>query len=136
MAKSRPSRMEPILPSGAARLAARYPALWQAYAELGERCAEAGPLEPQVRRLVKLALAIGVGSEGAVHSHVRRALAEGIERVALEHVMALSIPMIGLPAAVRAMTWIDDLTRPDEPPARDKHARRARGKETFRADDK
>jgi hypothetical protein len=45
---------------------------------------------------------------------IRRALAEGIDRVALEHVMALSIPMIGLPAAVRAMTWIDVLTRPDE----------------------
>ena len=114
MAKSRPSRTESPLPSGAARLAARHPRLWQAYAELGERCADAGPLEPEVRRLVKLAIAIGVGSEGAVHSHVRRALAEGIDRAALDHVMALSIPMIGLPAAVRAMTWIDDLARPDE----------------------
>lgn len=111
MAKRRSSQPEPSLPSGAARLAARYPRVWEAYAELGARCAEAGPLEPQVRRLVKLALAIGVGSEGAVHSHVRRALAEGINTAALEHVMALSIPLIGLPAAVRAMTWIDDLSQ-------------------------
>lgn len=109
-----PQAKTPALPSGAARLADRYPALWQAYAQLGERCAEAGPLTPRERRLVKLALAIGAGSEGAVHSHVRRALAEGIDRTSLEHAMALSIPLVGMPAAVRAMTWIDDLTQPDE----------------------
>jgi alkylhydroperoxidase/carboxymuconolactone decarboxylase family protein YurZ len=60
--------------------------------------------------LVKLAMAIGVGSEGAVHSHVRRALAEGITAAELDHVMLLAIPLAGLPAAVKAMTWIDDLT--------------------------
>lgn len=114
MAKRPAQAAREELPSGAARLASRYPALWQAYAELGERCAEAGPLTPRERRLAKLALAIGLGSEGAVHSHVRRALAEGIERAALEHVMTLSIPQIGLPAAVRAMTWIDDLTKPGD----------------------
>jgi alkylhydroperoxidase/carboxymuconolactone decarboxylase family protein YurZ len=107
-------RSEPALPSGAARLASRYPELWKAYAELGENCAEAGPLTPRERRLAKLALAIACGSEGAVHSHVRRALDEGIDRAALEHVMALAIPLLGLPAAVRAMTWIDDLTEPAE----------------------
>lgn len=102
------------LPSGAARLAERYPGLWQAYAQLGERAAGAGPLTARERRLVKLALAIGAGSEGAVHSHVRRALAEGIDQASLEHVMALSITLVGMPAAIRALTWIDDLTRPDE----------------------
>ena len=102
------------LPPAPGRLATRHPKVWHAYAELGERCAEAGPLDPRVRRLVKLALAIGMGSEGAVHSHVRRALAEGIGREALEHVMLLAIPLIGLPAAVRAMTWIEDLADADE----------------------
>lgn len=98
------------LPAGAGRLATRYPAVWQAYEALGETCAEHGPLDARVRRLVKLALAIGIGSEGAVHSHVRRALAEGIAQSEINHVMLLAIPMTGLPAAVKAMTWIDDLT--------------------------
>lgn len=98
------------LPSGAGRLAARYPKVWKAYATLGEACAGQGPLDARTRRLVKLALAIGAGSEGAVHSHARRALAEGITREELEHVMLLTIPLAGLPAAVKAMTWIDDLT--------------------------
>ena len=98
------------LPSGAARLADRYPKVWQAYAELGERCAEDGPLDAKARRLVKVALAIGAGSEGAVHSHVRRALSEGITPAELDHVMLLAIPLTGLPAAAKAMTWIDDIT--------------------------
>ena len=100
------------LPSGARRLAERYPAVWQAYAELGEECAEQGPLDEKTRRLAKLALAIGVGSEGAVHSHVRRALAEGITAAELDHIALLAIPLTGLPAAVAAMTWISDLTEP------------------------
>ncbi|MCW3476360.1 carboxymuconolactone decarboxylase family protein [Limobrevibacterium gyesilva] len=98
------------LPAGAGRFAARYPAIWQAYGQLGERCAMEGTLDARTRRLVKLALAIGAGLEGAVHSHVRRALREGIAKAELEQVMLLAVPSLGLPAAVRAMTWIDDLT--------------------------
>ncbi|MGD0635278.1 MAG: carboxymuconolactone decarboxylase family protein [Beijerinckiaceae bacterium] len=99
------------LPVGAGRLAERYPAIWHAYAKLGEACAQEGPLNPRERRLVKLALAIGASSEGAVHSHVRRALAEGITAAELDHVMLLAIPLTGLPAAAKAMTWIDDITQ-------------------------
>jgi alkylhydroperoxidase/carboxymuconolactone decarboxylase family protein YurZ len=101
--------MKENLPSGAGRLAELYPDVWAAYAGLGAAVADAGPLDPKTRRLVKLALAIGKESEGAVHSHVRRALAEGITAPELRHVMLLSIPTLGLPAAVKALTWIDDL---------------------------
>jgi alkylhydroperoxidase/carboxymuconolactone decarboxylase family protein YurZ len=101
--------MKRDLPSGAGRLADRYPKIWTAYEGLGESVAEGGPLEAKTRRLIKLALAIGVASEGAVHSHVRRALAEGIKPAELDHVMLLAIPTLGLPAAVKAMTWIDDI---------------------------
>jgi alkylhydroperoxidase/carboxymuconolactone decarboxylase family protein YurZ len=101
--------MNEKLPSGAGRLAERHPEVWAAYERLGAAVAEGGPLDPRTRRLVKLALSIGKESEGAVHSHVRRALAEGISADELRHVMLLSIPTLGLPAAVRAMTWIDDL---------------------------
>lgn len=101
--------MERKLPSGAGRLADRYPSVWSAYERLGEAVAEAGPLDAKTRRLVKLALAIGCGSEGAVHSHVRRAVAEGVSSVELRHVMLLAIPSQGLPAAVKAMTWMDDI---------------------------
>lgn len=101
--------MKENLPSGAGRLAERDPKVWAAYEQLGAAVAEAGPLDAKTRRLVKLALSIGKESEGAVHSHVRRALAEGIAAQELRHVMLLSIPTLGLPAAVKAMTWIDDI---------------------------
>jgi alkylhydroperoxidase/carboxymuconolactone decarboxylase family protein YurZ len=101
--------MKKDLPSGARRLADRHPNVWAAYENLGEAVAEAGPLDPKTRRLVKLALAIGCSSEGAVHSHVRRAVAEGIRPEELRQVMLLAIPTLGLPTAVKALTWIDDI---------------------------
>ena len=101
------------LPSGAGRLADRYPSVWAAYERLGESVAEAGPLDAKARRLVKLALAIGCGSEGAVHSHVRRAVEEGVTKQELHHLMLLAIPSLGLPASVKAMTWMDDILGKD-----------------------
>ncbi len=101
--------MERNLPAGAARLASRHPAVWSAYEKLGAAVAEGGPLDPKTRRLVKIALAIGADSEGAVHSHVRRAVEEGIGADDIRHVMLLAIPTLGLPTAVKALTWIDDI---------------------------
>ncbi|WP_375263468.1 carboxymuconolactone decarboxylase family protein, partial [Palleronia sp.] len=69
------------------------------------RCSSEGPAQ----RLVKLALAIGAGSEGAVHSHTRRARSEGIEDTALAQVALLAIGPLGLPRAVAAKTWIEDV---------------------------
>jgi len=97
------------LPAGAGRLADRHPKVWAAYEHLGQAAAEAGPLDAKTRRLIKLALAIGCSSEGAVHSHVRRAVAEGLKPNELHHVMLLAIPTLGLAAAVKALTWIDDI---------------------------
>jgi Uncharacterized homolog of gamma-carboxymuconolactone decarboxylase subunit len=102
-------KMKRDLPSGAGRLADRHPKVWAAYEHLGEAVAEGGPLDVKTRRLVKLALAIGCSSEGAVHSHVRRAVSEGVKPDELRHVMLLAIPTLGLPAAVKALTWIDDI---------------------------
>lgn len=98
------------LPSGAGKLAQEYPDVWRAFSSLGEACAEVGPLEGHTLRLAKLALSIGALSEGAVHSHTRRAMAEGVPVEALKHVALLAIPTLGLPQAVKALTWIEDIT--------------------------
>ncbi len=97
------------LPGRAGRLADEQPDIWNAYQDLGKACYEAGPIEGANRRLVKLALAVGSGSEGAVHSHARRALAEGLSAADLRHVALLAIPTVGFPAAVAALTWIEDI---------------------------
>jgi alkylhydroperoxidase/carboxymuconolactone decarboxylase family protein YurZ len=83
----------------------------KAYRALGDACADAGPLEERGERLVKLALAIGIGSEGAVHSHARRGLEEGLGAEELEHVALLAVTTIGFPKAMAGLSWIRDVTR-------------------------
>ncbi len=102
--------MSKDLPGAAGDLAKRHPSIWSAYADLGAATAGAGDLTERERRLVKLALAIGAGSEGAVHSHARRGLAEGVAERDLHQVALLAIGPLGLPRAVAAGTWISDVT--------------------------
>ncbi|MCV2894959.1 carboxymuconolactone decarboxylase family protein [Lentibacter sp. XHP0401] len=102
--------MSKDLPGAAGDLAKSHPTIWEAYSALGQATAEAGKLTARERRLVKLALAIGAASEGAVHSHTRRGLAEGISADDLAQVSLLAIGTLGLPRAVAAGTWISDTT--------------------------
>src|SRR4051794_31484259 len=91
------------LPGAGARIAQTNPELWQAYQLFGELVGKAGPLEARERRLIHLAYALGSGSEGAAHSHARRALSEGISHAELEHLAILSATTLGWPNAVRAL---------------------------------
>ena len=96
-------------PSTAAeKIRTRYPAVWQAFSNLAQACHDTGPLDEKTRRLVKLAIAVGAGTEGGTHSAVRHATEAGITPEEMEHVVLLSITTIGLPAAGRAFTWIHD----------------------------
>ena len=85
-----------------------HPEVWEAFEQLGERCHEAGPLDERARRLVKLALSIGAGLEGATHSAVRHARKSGLSQEEINHVAALAVSTLGLPSAVRAFTWINE----------------------------
>jgi 4-carboxymuconolactone decarboxylase len=86
-----------------------YPEIAHAFAQLGEKCHEAGgPLEEKTRRLAKLGIAIGTRHEGAVHSATRQALECGLKREELLHVAILAVTTIGWPAAYAAITWISD----------------------------
>lgn len=101
--------MTKTMPGAAGDLAERHPDIWTAYSALGKATADCGPLTDREKRLVKLALAVGAGSEGAVHSHTRRARADGIEADAILQVAMLAIGPLGLPRAVAAKTWIEDI---------------------------
>lgn len=102
--------MSKNLPGAAGDLAKNNPDVWEAYAALGAATANAGGLSERERRLVKLALSIGAGSEGAVHSHARRGLSEGLAKEDLHQVTLLAIGPLGLPRAVAAGTWVADIT--------------------------
>jgi len=85
----------------------RYPKLAVAWENINE-AGQDGPLDDRTVRLIKLAVSIGAMREGSVHSSVRKAVAMGIEKEALEQVVALAAGAIGMPATVAAYTWVQD----------------------------
>jgi 4-carboxymuconolactone decarboxylase len=91
------------------RLAKQYPEYFAAVEKLGETVKEAGPLEPKVAELVQLAAAATARSEGAVHSHARRALKNGATPAEVHHTLLLLTSTIGFPAVSAALSWIDDI---------------------------
>jgi 4-carboxymuconolactone decarboxylase len=103
--------MNKALPKHVEQFRKRYPRIWQTFNELGNLCHDAGPLDEKTRRLVKLALSIGSGLEGATHSAVRNARAAGVTRDEIHHVALLAITTLGFPAATRALAWIGDLEK-------------------------
>ena len=88
----------------------RFPKINQAWSLLSEASDE-GPLDAKTRRLIKLAVSIGGRSEGAAHSAVRKALAAGASPEELYQVVALAASTIGLPNAVAAFTWVEDVVK-------------------------
>ncbi len=101
--------MDEALADRAGRFAMENADIWKAYQKLGKACSEAGPLEGRTLRLVRPALAAGAGSEGAVHSQVRRGIAEGLSRDEHRHVAFLAMTILGFPKAVAALTRIEDI---------------------------
>ena len=69
--------MKKSLPQSVIKFESKYPEIWKAFAALGEKCHETGPLDEKTRRLVKLGIAIAARHEGSVHSATRNALNAG-----------------------------------------------------------
>jgi alkylhydroperoxidase/carboxymuconolactone decarboxylase family protein YurZ len=82
-----------------------FPEIAAAYRELSGTLHDAGPLDQKTRRLAKLAISVGCESEGAVRSHVRKALDEGVSRAEIEHVVMLGLTTAGFPATIAALKW-------------------------------
>ncbi len=95
-----------------ARFKQDFPSVAKAYEALGDAARDAGPLSPAQTALVKLALASGARIEGAVHSHVRRALDAGVEPEEIRHVSLLAITTLGFPTAMKIRALIEDVLDP------------------------
>jgi AhpD family alkylhydroperoxidase len=87
----------------------RYPEVMTAVETLGEVTANAGPLDEKTKQLVQLAAAAALRSEGAVHSHSRRALQAGATPDEIHHALLLLTSTIGFPTVVAALSWVDDI---------------------------
>jgi 4-carboxymuconolactone decarboxylase len=86
-----------------------HPELMQVYESFGKAARDCGPLSDREVALVKLAISIGSGLEGAAHSHCRKALEAGCQGEDLRHVAILSAPTMGFPSMMRARSWVEDV---------------------------
>lgn len=99
----------PGIPKKFQEFSKTYPTVAKAYEQIGKAVHGAGPLDEKTRALVKLGISAGARLEGAFHSHVRKALNAGVTAEEIRHAVLLSLPTIGLPSMMAAMTWIDDI---------------------------
>jgi len=88
----------------------RYPEYCAAVEKLGKTVRAAGPLDEKTGHLIQLAAAVGVRSEGSVHSHTRRAMEAGATPEEIRHAVILLTSTVGYPLVAAALSWINDIT--------------------------
>lgn len=99
----------PKLPAQYVGIQKRYKGVMKAVENLGKATKAAGPLNEKTARLIQLAAAASVRSEGSVHSHVRRALEAGAKPAEIRHAIVLLTSTIGFPSVSAALSWVDDV---------------------------
>ncbi|WP_433766114.1 carboxymuconolactone decarboxylase family protein [Pseudomonas putida] len=90
-------------------LKSQYPAYMDAVESLGTAVRQAGPLDEKTVQLVQLGAAAASRSEGAVHSHVRRAREAGATSQEIRHALISLTSTIGFPTVVAAISWAEDV---------------------------
>jgi AhpD family alkylhydroperoxidase len=101
----------PELPGHYVDLRKRFKGFMRAVDNLGKATAVSGPLDEKTSQLIQIAGAAAVKSEGAVHSHTRRALKAGAKVEDIYHAIILLTSTIGFPAVSAALSWIDDVMK-------------------------
>lgn len=102
-------QMTDYLPEVYQQFERRFPAVKESFDSLGAAEHEAGPLGEKERRLVKLGIAVGAESEGAVRSHVRKLLGIGASEEEILHSIVLALTTIGFPATNAALGWAEEV---------------------------
>jgi alkylhydroperoxidase/carboxymuconolactone decarboxylase family protein YurZ len=83
--------------------------LIEAYEQVSQACLEEGPLERKTAELVKIGMAVGAQLDGAVHSHVRRALEAGARADEIRHAIRLALTTLGFPTMMKALSLANDV---------------------------
>lgn len=87
----------------------KYKDVFEAYEKMGAAVHQSGPIDKKARELIKLGISAGAQKEGAVHSHTRKALDAGATTEEIRQVVLLTLPTLGMPSMMAAMTWIEDI---------------------------
>ena len=96
-------------PSFYLKMKDKHPEYFAAVEALGETVRHAGPLDEKTVHLVQLAAAAVVRSEGAVHSHVRRAIKSGVTEDEIRHTLLALTSTAGFPTVTAALSWAEDV---------------------------
>ncbi|MEV6343573.1 carboxymuconolactone decarboxylase family protein [Actinoplanes sp. NPDC051851] len=102
--------MEDYLPTVYQQFLDRFPEVAEAQGSVARTIRDRSPFDPRTDRLLKLAMAIGAQSEGAVRSNVRKALQHGATVHELHAVALDAITTCGFPTAIAALGWIEEVT--------------------------
>jgi AhpD family alkylhydroperoxidase len=100
---------EQKLPEWYAALGRKYEKFMNAVEELGRVVRQEGPLDEKTGHLIQLAAAAASRSEGAVHSHARRAMEAGANPEEIYHAVILLTSTVGFPAVSAALSWVQDV---------------------------
>ena len=92
-------------------LESKFAKAMEAHQQFGIALQEAGPIEGKTAQLIQLAGAAAAKSEGAVHSHVKRALAAGAQPGEIYHALLLLASTIGFPATAAAISWAREIIK-------------------------
>lgn len=76
---------------------------------LGQTIEKTGPIDEKTSHLIQLAASAAIRSEGAVHSHARRAISLGASPEELYHSLIVVTSTIGFPNVAAAISWVDDI---------------------------
>jgi AhpD family alkylhydroperoxidase len=98
------------VPKFLAQLQKQHRKFFAAVEGLGKAVRKEGPIDEKTGHLIQLAAAATLRSEGAVHSHAKRALEAGATPQELCHAIILITSTIGFPNVIAALSWVDDVT--------------------------
>ena len=87
----------------------RYPEVARSFDQLAQNCSKAGPLDKKTQCLIKMGVAIGIGSEGDVQNLAKQALKDGASLDEIRQAVLLSVTTAGFPAMIVAMQWVDEV---------------------------
>lgn len=84
---------------------------FSALENLGKSIKASGPLDEKTCQLIQIAASAAIRSEGAVHSHTRRAIEAGAKPEEIYHAILLTTSTIGFPSASASLSWADDIIK-------------------------
>ena len=86
----------------------RFKAYGDALEELGKVIKE-GPIDEKTSQLIQLGASAAIQSEGAVHSHTRRAIEAGASEEEIYYGLIGLTSTIGFPNVAAAISWAEDI---------------------------